>query len=966
MKKFTIVAGIAACVVGVHVRADQTPFPKVMDGRLKISLVAVEPDIVTPTGITVDASGGVLCIENHTHQRDENYDGSPTDRIKMFQDTDGDHRADRITTFFEGTKDTMNLAACADGSVYVATRREVFRLMDTDGDGRADQSTRIARLKTVASYPHNGLSGFAFDAFGNVFFGLGENSGESYDLIGSDGTTLSGGGEGGSIYRCTLDGSKLVRIATGLWNPFHLCLDLYGRIFVVDNDPHWRPPCRLLHIVMGGDYGYRYRLGAQGIHPFNSWFGELPGTLGMVAGTGEAPSGIIAYQSDNLPADYRGDLLCTSWGVHAIERYRLTRRGASFSSVPETIVRGDRNFRPVGIALAPDGSLYISDWVDRAYSVHGKGRIWRLSRAEPFSPDRPADPRDAFLSAHQPLRSKAARQLIAEGEPGLAFLRAQLIGHEDEAVRATALVALVASGNQDQLTVDVLSDDSPHVRELAASVLPEDLWRVRPLTDQAEAVLAAELRRDDQALGADELMARYFSHGDAFIRQAARYAVSQRTTVEELLKIAERELALRGNPGETNAAADQRRLSLVLLLRAADDSRAEATVPRWLADPDLRIRFAAVQWIGERKLTEYKAMLLESLRTGNMAGRLFEAHLAAVQLLTKDEKVYRTEVQLGEILSELLNQDDVSSQVKALALRKLNWVETSDFRAPTASPVDVERLIAFVQDEDANVGVEAVRALRAMNEPKAREMMVRLATDSDRPLEMRAEAVMGCTAQDRRSRQALFELASAGPGVLRAESLRSLRGASFSKPEIQRLEAIQREDPDSADSIARLLDVDWKMKERPSLEVNRWNDWIKRGDKQAGQRIFFHPNGPRCYVCHQIDGRGGRIGPDLSAAAAMGEQRLIDSMFKPSQDIAPRFVSWVVQRADGTTFTGVPVSERGEEEIFADAFGNLIYIDHSDIEQRRPISASLMPDGLIDQLTHQELRDLLAYLWQRR
>ena len=49
------------------------------------------------------------------------------------------------------------------------------------------------------------------------------------------------------------------------------------------------------------------------------------------------------------------------------------------------VVVGGDDFRPVGIAVAPDGSLYISDWVDKSYTLHGKGRIWRLRNAQPIT-----------------------------------------------------------------------------------------------------------------------------------------------------------------------------------------------------------------------------------------------------------------------------------------------------------------------------------------------------------------------------------------------------------------------------------------------------------------------------------------------------------------------------------------------------------------------------------------------------
>ena len=364
-------------------RSNAAP-PRLLDSRLVFERIAAEPEIVTPTGIAVDGRGRVLVIESHTHFRPANYSGPPADRVRVFEDRDGDGKPECTGTFFEGTHMTMGIRVASDQSVFVATRSALYRLWDRDGDGKADGVKQgslpepFVRLDTPGDYPHNGLSGFAFDFAGNVYFGLGENLGADYRLVGSDGVTLSGGGEGGNIYRCASDGSKLERVATGFWNPFHMSFDVFGRLFAVDNDPDSRPPCRLLHIVPGGDYGYRFRNGRKGLHPFTAWNGELPGTLGMVAGTGEAPSGVVEYDRENLPGDYRGTLLVTSWGDHRIEQFRLEPHGASFRAIMKPVVTGGEDFRPVGIAIAPDGSVYISDWVDKSYTLHGKGRIWRL------------------------------------------------------------------------------------------------------------------------------------------------------------------------------------------------------------------------------------------------------------------------------------------------------------------------------------------------------------------------------------------------------------------------------------------------------------------------------------------------------------------------------------------------------------------------------------------------------------
>src|SRR6202020_1337114 len=77
-------------------------------------------------------------------------------------------------------------------------------------------------------------------------------------------------------------------------------------------------------------------------------------------------------------------------------------------------------------------------------------------------------------------------------------------------------------------------------------------------------------------------------------------------------------------------------------------------------------------------------------------------------------------------------------------------------------------------------------------------------------------------------------------------------------------------------------------------------------DPAAGERGFFHSKGPGCFRCHQVNGRGGRVGPDLSSlAAGMDRRRLVESILSPSKEIAPQFVAWSVARTDGTVFTGI-------------------------------------------------------------
>ena len=379
--------------------------PKVNDPALQAALFASEPLIQTPIGMTFDKKGRLIVIESHTHFRPKNWTGPEHDQIVCLSDTNSDGKADKREVIFADSDMTMDIATHPDGSLYLSTRNEILRLRDKDGDGTFETVDRkLVWLETEGKYPHNGLSGLAFDAKGSLYFGMGENLGAAYTLKGTDSATFSDQGEGGNIWHCTADGKRLRKIATGFWNPFGVCTDSFGNVFATDNDPDSSPPCRLQHIIEGGDYGYQFRYGRSGLHPFISWNGELPGTLPMLGGTGEAPCDIIFYAPPanpkfaGLSTKWHGTLLVASWVDHRIESWQLTPKDGTFKSKLTLLAEGGQDFRPVAFATAPDGSLFVSDWVKRDYELHGQGRVWRIAAKEPAplaeSPVKPwpADP----------------------------------------------------------------------------------------------------------------------------------------------------------------------------------------------------------------------------------------------------------------------------------------------------------------------------------------------------------------------------------------------------------------------------------------------------------------------------------------------------------------------------------------------------------------------------------------------
>ncbi len=406
----------------------------------------------------------------------------------MFADSDGDGKLDCWTTFAEGFRHAVNLLARDDGAVYLVTRQNVLLLRDTNNDGVADKQDEVLRLETKGDYPHNGLSGIALAPDGKkLFVSLGENLGLPYRLVGADHSTVTGKDGAGAVFGCTPDGREVRRVAVGFWNPFSICTTPDGRVFAVDNDPDATPPCRLLHIVEGGDYGYRYQYGRAGTHPLQAWNGELPGTLPMVAGVGEGPTGIVAHA---------GALWVTSWGDHRIERHELRARGASYGSSHGLIVQGDDSFRPTGIAVAPDGALYFADWVLHDYPVHGRGRIWKLTlpddqrnaefpprssedisaSADDASPVEQAPSSDPFVHAH------AVALLAMKPDP-----MAQ--ASDNARIRLAALEAarLRGAADDESLLRKSLKDVSPDVRLYAVRWIGDE--RIMALRDDVAKLL---------------------------------------------------------------------------------------------------------------------------------------------------------------------------------------------------------------------------------------------------------------------------------------------------------------------------------------------------------------------------------------------------------------------------------------------------------------------------------------------
>jgi putative membrane-bound dehydrogenase-like protein len=946
-----LILPLLACSLAITALPDARPAdppkadaPRADDDRLRVDLFAAAPDIVQPVALDFDARGRLLVIESHTHFRPPNYKGPKFDRIRLLEDTDGDGKADRFTTFFEGTTATMDIAGHPDGSVYVATRNEVLRLRDTKGDGKADEKKRVVFLDTKGDYPHNGLSGLCFDSRGDLYFGIGENLGAAYKLVGSDGTTLTGGGEGGNVFHCTADGRGLRRVATGFWNPFGTGRDIFGRLFTVDNDPDASPPCRMVHVVEGGDYGFQFRYGRAGRHPFQSWDGQLPGTLPMVTGVGEAPCEVLSYESDGLPREYLGNLLVTSWADHRVERYVLKPRGSSFAAERKPFVQGGSNFRPVGLALAPDGSLFVSDWVLSDYNLHGKGAVWHIRPKVARKPDRPTDPRKGVLSMHRPLRESAAKKL-AEDEEGREFLRQQLGGRNvNVRVRAAAFTALLGADDRKIYLPQVAAGDAEMgIRAMAVRAMAARGDDVRSYLDKP---LRPELKREAVAgLGKKDDLPRLLdllADADPFLRHAA---VRQLARSPDLLAAVDRRSV-------TDA---RRRAGLLLAHRASGRPEGVRLVPEFLADADEDVRFLAAKWIADEKLTQHRAPLLEALKDRKLNVRLYLAFSTALARLD-DQEV--NEAKLADYFLDRVSDDRSPADLRVKALQ---MVPAAHARL---TPDLLGKLLA---QEDAALRLEAVRALDEQTGPKRTRLLLDVARDARQDEAVRAQALLGLSEQAQDHLDDLLRFAEGDAAALRDEALRALVGTKLTAAQRERLEGLAKRRPESAALIARALGQPF-AKDRP--KATDLNAWLKRlegpADAGAGRRVFAHPKLAGCYRCHRVEGRGQDVGPDLSTIGRTERRHVLESILSPSAEVAPYYQPWRVETKDGKVRTGLLVDTHLDEYTYVDEKGARFKVKTGDVVESRALPTSIMPSGLADLLTDQELRDLLAYLGARR
>ncbi|SMD45835.1 hypothetical protein SAMN00777080_4506 [Aquiflexum balticum DSM 16537] len=835
---------------------------RLLDDRLVLSVVVEEPDIVTPIGIAIDAKDRLYVLESHTHLPPKDYQGPDGDLIKVFEDTNGDGHLDKIAVFADGIKEGMNLAFSPEGHLHLVTSREVWVFYDRDRDGVCEEKKKLMELKKPESvYAHAAMLSITFSEDGYMYLGRGNTGSEYWNFEGSDGSQVSGYGDGGNVIRAKWDGSEVEIFSTGYWNPFDLKFDNEGRLLVADNDPDSRGPNRLIHAVDKSDFGYQSLFGGSGIHPYLAWNGELPGTLPFAVPLGEAPSGLVNASLTNFPQDYDNQMLCTIWEESTIVRINFQENGLSVTGSSEVIVEGGEDFRPVAFAVNSKGEVYFTDWVIRYYPNHGRGKIWKLSSKD----NEKVFPRKSKMDPSDP-------------------------------------------NNWERM---MKSLDTATIMDLKSLLQSED-----PYERHAGIMALSKKKEEIKALAKDQ---------DAEIR-----------------------------------------LGAILAAKRSGDKELEALAKGFLNDPDSQIRKMALIWIGTSQMVTLKDEIGIALRVGPPSNDLFETYLETVKLLQPDfVNAFQNRLQSR---SQALKRELPENFVSDIVQNNKNPIEMRVFALRFLdNPQEHKKLlISFLEEgvPDA-LRLETIRILQNVPDKEVAAKLLELTLEASNSATVRSDALAGLSRQPLDDWNQIVPLLESGDENIRIEAARFLR-AKISQPDVRKAFEKHLKNSNSSEGFQQQLQLglDQELTNRPEVgDEKLWYGLLDgTGDSERGRRVFFS-NTSLCSTCHVMDGRGGDLGPDLSnVGKSKDRNNLIASILYPSAEMSPEWQGWYIKLKNGKLEQGRQIDVGIKDiKLYTQAKG-LISVQKEDIADYGMIKESLMPNGLEERLTDQDLRDLLAYL----
>ena len=130
------------------------------------------------------------------------------------------------------------------------------------------------------------------------------------------------------------------------------------------------------------------------------------------------------------------------------------------------------------------------------------------------------------------------------------------------------------------------------------------------------------------------------------------------------------------------------------------------------------------------------------------------------------------------------------------------------------------------------------------------------------------------------------------------------------------------------------------------------------GDPNRGKELFAK----HCGNCHQLNGIGNKVGPDLTTANRQDLAALLGNIVDPSAVIRREYISYIVSSTSGRVVSGLMADQNAAAITILDANNERYEIPRDEIDTLEEQDTSLMPERILDELSPQQLRDLFAYL----
>ena len=339
----------------------------------KVELFASEesfPDLAKPVRLAFDARGRLWVATMPSYPAWRPGDAKPDDKLLIFEDTDGDGKADKQTVFARGLHLPLTFEFAPEG-VYLSQSSHLELLRDTDGDGVADRKDVI--LSGFDDHDtHHAIHAFQSDPSGAFYMGEGTFLHSHVETAYGVERSTNGGWFRYSPQRRQLERTARLSIP----NPWGMAFDAYGQDFFADtSDPNvrWLSP------------------GTMNV-PFGE-FAPLPRNLVPKAQMVRPTAGLEFVSSRHFPDDVQGDILINNTiGFLGTKQHTVSEDGTGYKlTFRQNLIQStDGNFRPVSMQFAPDGSLYVADWHNALIGHmqhsardplrdHTHGRIYRVT-----------------------------------------------------------------------------------------------------------------------------------------------------------------------------------------------------------------------------------------------------------------------------------------------------------------------------------------------------------------------------------------------------------------------------------------------------------------------------------------------------------------------------------------------------------------------------------------------------------